>query len=109
MLSEAALQSLREIMGKLKLTVNEEKTRICEVPEGEFDFLGYTFGRMFSARTGQARIGYRPSKKSIQRVVCPIKASGFPTDYGPDRARRAQRGRTARRRHSNHSRPARAS
>ena len=29
-------------MGKLKLTVNE-KTRICRVPEGEFDFLGYTF------------------------------------------------------------------
>ena len=56
--AEAALQSLREIMGKLKLTVNEEKTRICKVPEGEFDFLGYTFGRMFSARTGQARIGY---------------------------------------------------
>ena len=51
-------------MGKLKLTVNEEKTRICKVPEGEFDFLGYTFGRMYSARTGQARIGYRPSKKS---------------------------------------------
>jgi hypothetical protein len=30
-------------MGKLKLTVNEDKTRICKVPEGEFDFLGYTF------------------------------------------------------------------
>jgi len=29
-------------MGKLKLTVNEEKTRICRVPDGEFDFLGYT-------------------------------------------------------------------
>src|SRR6267154_6416286 len=27
-------------------------------------FLGYTFGRMYSARTGQARLGYRPSKKS---------------------------------------------
>ena len=39
--------------GKLKLAVNEEKTRICKVPEGEFDFLGYTFGRMYSARTGQ--------------------------------------------------------
>ena len=39
--AETALQSLREIMGKLKLTVNEEKTRICKVPEGEFDFLEY--------------------------------------------------------------------
>src|SRR6202041_2984208 len=60
--------------GKLKLTVNEEKTRICRAPEGEFDFLGYTFGRMYSARTGQARIGYRPSKKSIQRAVEKIHA-----------------------------------
>ena len=66
--AEEALQRLREIMGKLKLTVNEEKTRICRVPEGEFDFLGYTFGRMYSARTGQARLGYRPSKKSIWRM-----------------------------------------
>ena len=54
--ADEALQQLREIMSKLKLTVNEEKTRICKVPEGEFDFLGYTFGRMYSARTGQARL-----------------------------------------------------
>src|SRR6266851_9282349 len=46
--AEVALQRLRAIMGKLKLTVNEEKTRICKVPEGEFDFLGHTFGRMYS-------------------------------------------------------------
>jgi hypothetical protein len=52
--AEEALQRLREIMGKLKLTVNEEKTRICKVPEGEFDFLGHTFGVMYSARTGKA-------------------------------------------------------
>jgi RNA-directed DNA polymerase len=67
--AEEALQRLREIMGRLKLTVNEEKTRICKVPEGEFDFLGYSFGRMYSPRTGQARLGYRPSKKSIKRMV----------------------------------------
>ena len=72
--AEEALQRLREIMGKLKLMVNEEKTRICTVPGGEFDFLGYTFGRMFSARTGEARIGYRPSKKSIERVVEKVHA-----------------------------------
>ena len=67
--AEEALQRLRDLMSKLKLTVNEEKTRICRVPENEFDFLGYTFGRMYSARTGQARLGYRPSKKSIKRAV----------------------------------------
>jgi group II intron reverse transcriptase/maturase len=67
--AEEAERRMREIMGKLKLTVNEEKTRISKIPEDEFDFLGYTFGRMYSARTGKARIGYRPSKKSIQRMV----------------------------------------
>ena len=72
--AKEALQRLREIMRKLKLTVNEEKTQICKVPEEEFDFLGYSFGRMYSARTGQARLGYRPSKKSIKRMVETIHA-----------------------------------
>src|SRR6516225_9053126 len=69
-----AQRHLREIMGKLKLTVNEEKTRICRVPDGEFDFLGYTFGRMYSPTTGKARLGYRPSKKSIKRMVGRVHA-----------------------------------
>src|SRR5580704_4669364 len=72
--AEEALRRLREIMGKLKLTVNEEKTRICRVPEGQFDFLGYTFGRMYSARTGKAYLGYRPSRKSMQRMVETVHA-----------------------------------
>jgi group II intron reverse transcriptase/maturase len=72
--AEAALHHLRAIMGKLKLTVNEEKTRICSIPDGEFDFLGYTFGRMYSAETGKARLGYRPSKKSLKRMVDRVHA-----------------------------------
>ena len=72
--AEEALRRLRELMGKLKLTVNEEKTRICRVPEGEFNFLGYSFGRMYSAKTGKAYLGYRPSKKSIKRMVETIHA-----------------------------------
>jgi group II intron reverse transcriptase/maturase len=67
--AEEALRHMRAIMGKLKLTVNEEKTRICKVPEGEFDFLGYTFGRRYSPTTGKARIALWPSKKSIRRMV----------------------------------------
>src|SRR5712672_362925 len=72
--ADEALQQLRKIMGKLKLTVNEEKTRICKVPEGEFDFLGFTFGRMYSRTTGQARLALRPSKKSIKRMVDKVHA-----------------------------------
>jgi group II intron reverse transcriptase/maturase len=70
--AEEALHWMRELMDKLKLTVNEDKTRICKVPEGEFDFLGFTFGRMYSPRTGQARLALRPSKNSIRRMVVTI-------------------------------------
>jgi len=72
--AEEALQRMRELMGKLRLTVNEEKTRICKVAEETFDFLGYTFGRMYLASTGQAYLGIRPSKKSIRRMVEKIHA-----------------------------------
>ena len=72
--AEQALAYLRRIMGKLKLTVNEEKTRVCKVPEGHFDFLGYTFGRMYSKTTGKERISSRPSKKSIRRAVEKVHA-----------------------------------
>jgi RNA-directed DNA polymerase len=72
--AQAALQKLRELMSKLKLTVNEEKTRVCKVPDGEFDFLGYTFGRLHSPKTGKAYLGYRPSKKSIRRMVEKVHA-----------------------------------
>jgi RNA-directed DNA polymerase len=72
--AEEALQRMREIMARLKLTVNEEKTRICKVPEGEFDFLGYTFGRMYKRTTGQVYVGVRPSKKSIRRMVEKVHA-----------------------------------
>jgi RNA-directed DNA polymerase len=41
--AEQALQRMRELMGRLRLTVNEEKTRVCKVPDGRFDFLGFTF------------------------------------------------------------------
>ena len=37
--AEEALRYLHVIMGKLKLEVNAEKTRICKMPDGTFDFL----------------------------------------------------------------------
>jgi RNA-directed DNA polymerase len=72
--AEEALTRMRELMGRLKLTVNEEKTRICRVPEGHFDFLGYTFGRMYKRTTGKAYMGMRPSKKSIRHMIETVHA-----------------------------------
>ena len=72
--ADEALRGMREIMGRLKLTVNEEKTRICRYRKRRFDFLGYTFGRMYSRTTGQAYLGMRPSKKSIRRMVEKVHA-----------------------------------
>ena len=63
-----ALAVMRGMMSKLKLTVNETKTHVCRMPDETFDYLGYTFGRCYSPRTGRAYIGTRPSKKRIARV-----------------------------------------
>lgn len=64
-----ALAAMRSIMSRLDLTVNEEETHVCRLPEETFDFLGYTFGRCYLAKTGRAYLGTRPSRKSIQRMT----------------------------------------
>lgn len=66
--AERAMSAMRAMMSKLRLTVNETKTRLCRVPEESFDFLGYTIGRCWSARTGRSYIGTKPSAKSIARI-----------------------------------------
>jgi group II intron reverse transcriptase/maturase len=66
--AEEALAAMRDMMTKLKLTVNEKKTRVCQLPEEKFDFLGYTFGRCYSPKTGRAYLGTTPSKKRVQRI-----------------------------------------
>jgi group II intron reverse transcriptase/maturase len=63
-----ALAAMRQIMERLKLTVNDTKTHLCRLPDETFDFLGYTFGRLWSRRTGRPYLGHRPSKKSHQRL-----------------------------------------
>ena len=66
--AQEALAAMRAMMIQLKLTVNESKTRVCEVSKERFDFLGYTFGRLWSPRTGRPYLGVCPSKKRIQRL-----------------------------------------
>jgi RNA-directed DNA polymerase len=66
--ADEALVLMRNMMSRLKMTVNENKTRVCRLPEEKLDFLGYTFGRCYSSKTGRAYWGTTPSKKRVQRL-----------------------------------------
>jgi RNA-directed DNA polymerase len=62
------MTEMRRLMTQLKLTINEAKTDTRQLPQERFDFLGYSFGRYYSSKTGQAYLCARPSKKSVKRV-----------------------------------------
>jgi group II intron reverse transcriptase/maturase len=66
--ADEAMTRMRTMMERLKLTVNERKTRLCRLPEETFDFLGYTFGRLYSPRTGRAYLGLKPSEKKVSSL-----------------------------------------
>ena len=69
---EPVLATMRDMMQRLRLTVNENKTRVCKLPEAKFDFLGYTFGRCYSPQTGRAYLGTTPSQQRVQRICAAI-------------------------------------
>jgi group II intron reverse transcriptase/maturase len=66
--AEEAMAAMRGMMSKLKLTVNEKKTRLCRLPDETFDFLGYTIGRCYSPKTGRAYLGTKPAAKKVRRI-----------------------------------------
>jgi RNA-directed DNA polymerase len=69
-----ALTVVRTLMERLRLTVNERKTRQCALPEDTFTFLGFTFGRQISWRTGRAYVAAAPAKKKVQGICAQISA-----------------------------------
>jgi group II intron reverse transcriptase/maturase len=72
--ADEALATMRAMMTKLKLTVNETKTRVAKLPQEKFDFLGYTFGRCYSMKTGRAYLGTVPAKKRVSRICHAISS-----------------------------------
>ena len=71
--ADKALAVMTDMMSKLKLTVNEDKTHVCQLPKETFDFLGYTFGRCHSPKTGRSYIGTKPAKKRVTRICAAIR------------------------------------
>lgn len=66
--ADEALSAVRDVMDRLQLTVNERKTRVCRLPGGTFDFLGYTIGLCYSKVNGRSYLGTRPSKRAVQKI-----------------------------------------
>jgi group II intron reverse transcriptase/maturase len=63
-----AMDRLREILGRLELELNAEKSRVVDAEKESFDFLGFTFKRVWNRdRTKRATL-YYPSKKSQKRL-----------------------------------------
>jgi RNA-directed DNA polymerase len=63
-----ALTTMRHLMTRLGLTVNETKTRLVRLPEERFDFLGYSIGR-FYGKDGVPFMGTIPSRKAVRRLL----------------------------------------
>jgi len=63
-----ALATMRTMMEKLRLTVNEKKTRRCSLPAEAFVFLGYTFGLRYSRRNGRAYISPGPAAVKVRKL-----------------------------------------
>jgi RNA-directed DNA polymerase len=64
----AALDWTRQVIGKIGLTLNEQKTCIRNARREPFNFLGYTFGPMTSKLNGQRYLGAAPAAKAIARL-----------------------------------------
>lgn len=69
---EEAMSSMRQIMERMGLSINEAKTRIVKTPQESFDFLGYSFGPSYN-KENKIYWGTRPSKKAVQKVIRKIR------------------------------------
>jgi RNA-directed DNA polymerase len=67
------LEKTRRWMASIGLALNEDKTGVRNARCESFDFLGYTFGPMYSPRTGGRYNGARPSRKAIAAIKAAIR------------------------------------
>jgi RNA-directed DNA polymerase len=78
-----ALAWTRRVMAGLKLTLNESKTCLKDVGTESFDFLGYTFGKVFNVYERKSYLAACPSKKSVRRLKQKLHAVLEPWNTGP--------------------------
>ena len=72
--ADEAMAAMRRMMDKLRLTVNEKKTRRCVLPDETFTFLGFTFGPRVSWKTGRRYLTPTPAEKKVRGICKTISA-----------------------------------
>ena len=66
--TEQPMAVLRQTLGRMGLSLNEEKTRVVDAYQGKFDFLGFEIWVGHSRRTGRHYAHVQPSKKSLKTI-----------------------------------------
>jgi len=66
--AEAALQTVKQIMGILKLTLYPTKTRVVDMGRDGFDFLGFHFHKKQSKKSGKLLPYAWPAQKAMKAV-----------------------------------------
>jgi RNA-directed DNA polymerase len=77
------LAQSRRWFTQMGLTLNEQKTRVCDGRRESFSFLGYTFGPMRYRKDGHWYLGAAPAKKAVQRVKGRIRQIFRPSNQAP--------------------------
>jgi RNA-directed DNA polymerase len=73
----------QNVMNRIGMTLNEQKTSIRDGRTEDFDFLGYTFGPQYWWTTGRRYLAARPSKKSLKRFRTSVYSLLRPQETGP--------------------------
>lgn len=77
-----SLQLTGAVMERLGLKLNQDKTVVVDARNGNFDFLGYTFGQIWFRKTGRQYMGASPSKKSVKRLKQKVRNILRPCEKG---------------------------
>ena len=76
---EPSLTKLRQLLGSLGLSLNEEKTQRVNAWEQSFDFLGFSFGM----KQGRTRGEMVPSRRAVPQVHSAISGTSDTADDSP--------------------------
>ncbi len=71
--AKQALREIKAILGRLKLALHPEKTKLVQLDEAGFDFLGFHFRKFKSRISGKLVPFAWPNKKALKHIRAKLK------------------------------------